>query len=143
MHSRLDAPPEFVERLREICVSLPSAYEEDAWVGTRWCVRKKNFAHIVLIEDGWPPAYARAAGVEGAPGMLCVLTFRSSGEELVALEAHGRPFFKPPWWTDIVGVEIDDDTDWDEIAELVTESYCLLAPAKLVALVERPNAPEV
>ncbi len=139
MHSRLDAPPEFVERLREICVSLPHAYEEDAWVGTRWCVRKKNFAHIVLIEDGWPPAYARAAGVEGAPGMRCVLTFRSSGEELVALEAHGRPFFKPPWWADIVGVEIDDDTDWDEIAELVTESYCLLAPAKLVALVERPE----
>jgi hypothetical protein len=140
MHDRLDAPPQLVDRLRRICAALPESAEEAAWVGTRWCVRKKNFAHVVLIEDGWPPAYARAAGVEGRGGTLCVLTFRSSGEELAALAAQGRPFFKPPWWSDIVGVELDDDTDWDEIAELVTESYCNLAPAKLVAQVTRPAA---
>jgi len=29
--------------------------------------------------------------------------------------------------------------DWGEVAELVTESYCVLAPKKLVALVERPT----
>jgi hypothetical protein len=28
----------------------------------------------------------------------------------------------------------DGTTDWDEVKELVTESYCLLAPKKLVAL---------
>jgi hypothetical protein len=137
MHSRLDAPPELVERLREICRDLPESYEEDAWVGTRWCVRKKNFAHIVPIEDGWPPAYVRAAG-SGAD--QTILTFRSAGEELAALTAQGPPFFKPVWWHDIVGVVLDDDTDWTEIAELVAESYCLLAPAKLAALVDRPSA---
>ena len=136
MRARLDAPPEIVERLRAVCLTLPDAYEEDAWVGTRWCVRKKNFAHVVQIEDGWPPAYARAVGSNKSQ---CVLTFRSSGEELAVLAAHGSPFFKPPWWSDIVGVVIDDDTDWGEIAELVIESYCALAPAKLVALVDRPN----
>jgi hypothetical protein len=33
---------------------------------------------------------------------------------------------------------IDAGVDWDEVAELLTESYCLLAPRKLVALVDRP-----
>jgi hypothetical protein len=31
-------------------------------------------------------------------------------------------------------------TDWDEIAELVTESYCLLAPRRLADSVRRPDA---
>ena len=34
---------------------------------------------------------------------------------------------------------IEPDADWTEIAELLTESYCLLAPKKLVALVARPS----
>jgi hypothetical protein len=33
-----------------------------------------------------------------------------------------------------------DATDWDEVAELVTDSYCLLAPQRLVARVARPPA---
>jgi hypothetical protein len=32
---------------------------------------------------------------------------------------------------------IDAGVDWDEVAELVTESYCVLAPKKLVELVDR------
>ena len=118
-------------------LSLPDAREEQAWVGTRWRVRNHTFAHVLAIADGWPPAYVAAAG---SPGPVTVLTFRSGGEELGALAAAGRPFFKPEWWDDIVGLEIDDSTDWDEVAELVTDSYCLLAPAKLVRLVDRPLA---
>jgi hypothetical protein len=34
---------------------------------------------------------------------------------------------------------LDGETDWDEVQEIVTESYCVLAPKKLVALVERPE----
>jgi hypothetical protein len=34
---------------------------------------------------------------------------------------------------------IEDDVDWDEVAELLTESYCILAPKKLAALVVRPE----
>jgi len=39
----------------------------------------------------------------------------------------------------VVGLVIDAHTDWSEVAELVTESYCLLAPKKLVALMDRPT----
>ena len=33
---------------------------------------------------------------------------------------------------------LDDGTDWDEVAELLAESYCALAPKKLAELVPRP-----
>ena len=35
---------------------------------------------------------------------------------------------------DHIGVLLTDDTDWEEIRELVTESYRILAPKKLTAL---------
>jgi hypothetical protein len=131
-----EVPPEIVAELRSVCLGLPEAYEEEAWVGTRWRVRKKTFAHVVRIESGQPPAYARAAASDGP---LTVMTFRSAGPELDALRYAGPPFFKPVWWTDIVGMVLDDHSDWDEVAELITESYCALAPQKLVALIDRPT----
>jgi hypothetical protein len=39
----------------------------------------------------------------------------------------------------VVGIVFDVGVDWDEIAELLTESYCVLAPKKLVELVDRPT----
>jgi hypothetical protein len=44
-----------VAELRAICLGLPEAREERAWVGTRWMVGKKTFAHVLTVEDGWPP----------------------------------------------------------------------------------------
>jgi hypothetical protein len=37
---------------------------------------------------------------------------------------------------DRLGVLLTGDADWDEIRELVTESYRLLAPKKLSALLD-------
>ena len=128
-----EVPVDYVDRLRSMCLALPEAYEEAAWVGTRWRVRKRTFAHVVHIESGWPPAYARAAGVDAAD----VLTFRSAGEELEVLSAVGRPFFRPPWAPGVVGMLLDDATEWDEVSELVIESYRVLAPRGLAALLER------
>jgi hypothetical protein len=121
-----DDVPEPVEvRLREIGLALPDAYEERAWVGTRWMVRKKTFAHVlgVAVDDADP---------------LVVLSFRSAGEELEMLRHAGHPFFVLGWGRDAMGMVIDDDTDWDEVGELVTESFCVLAPKKLIARVARP-----
>ena len=41
------------------------------------------------------------------------------------------PFYKPPWSPTIVGMVLDAQTDWSEVAELVTESYRFCAPQKL------------
>jgi hypothetical protein len=39
----------------------------------------------------------------------------------------------------VVGMVVEDTEDWDEIAELLPESHCLLAPRKLVPLAGRPG----
>jgi hypothetical protein len=130
MTARPEVPSELLTALRSRCLALPEAYEEDAWTATRWCVRTKNFAHAVMIDGGWPAAYARAAGTDGP---VCVLTFRAAGPELDALAHAGPPFFKPVWFRGIVGMRLDGAVDWDEVTELVTESYRVLAPTALVA----------
>jgi YjbR len=133
---RAEVAPEIVASLRSICLDLPDVREEEAWVGTRWRVRTKTFAHVLAIADGWPPAYARAASTDGP---ATVLTFRSRGPELEALGAVGPPFFRPVWHPEAVGMVLTDEVDWDEIAELLTESYCTLAPPSLVSRVDRPS----
>jgi hypothetical protein len=132
-----DVPLDVITRLRSVCLGLPEVYEEPAWVGTRWRIRKRTFVHVLVIESGWPPVYARAAGEDGP---VTVITFRSSGGELAALSASGRPFFKPLWPANMVGMILDADSDWAEVTELLTESYRVLAPKKLVGLVDQPAA---
>jgi len=46
------------------------------------------------------------------------------------------PFFAPRAGRDRIGALLTGDTNWAEIRELVTESYRLLAPKKLCALLE-------
>jgi hypothetical protein len=132
MAARGDVPPKILEALRSICLALPDAYEEAAWVGTRWRIRTKTFAHVLTIDAGWPPAYARAAHTDGP---TTVLMFRSTGEELGVLRNTGHPFFAPVWRGDEVGMIIDAKTDRTEIAELLTDSYCALAPKALARAV--------
>ena len=131
-----EVPADVVARLRSLCLGLPDAYEERAWRGTRWMVRKRTFAHVLTVDEGHPAAYARAAGETGP---VVVMTFRAPGSELDALVRTGHPFFKAGWGFDVVGVVLTADVDWDEIGELLTDSYCVLAPKKLIALVDRPD----
>ena len=135
--NRANVPPKIIAKLRSVCLGLPEAYEEPAWVGTRWRVRQRTFAHVLMIDAGWPPAYARAAGTEGP---AIVLTFRSAGAELDVLRHAGSPFFAPQWRSDEVGLTLEPAGDWQEITELVTESYCVLAPRRLLEQVERPGS---
>jgi hypothetical protein len=37
-----------------------------------------------------------------------------------------------------MGMVVGDDVDWGEVAELLIESYCIMAPKKLAQLVDRP-----
>lgn len=123
------APPvDLVDRLRLVCLDLPEVVEEAAWAGTRWCVARHNFAHVVMIADGWPPAYAKAAGTSGP---ACVLTFRTPrpADEIPRLAR--KPYFLPRWWPDIAGMTLDADTEWDDVEQLLLASYCTLAPKGL------------
>ena len=120
-----DVPEQVLQQLRAICLELPDAHEQQAWKGVRWMVRTKTFASVLGIEDD-----------HGARRV--VLAFRSTGEELEVLRHAGHPFLMLGWGRDAVGLILDDATDWAEVEELITESYCTMAPRKLVALVDRP-----
>lgn len=133
MKERAQVPEEIVAKLRAICLALPAAYEESAWVGTRWKIGRHNFAHVVAIDAGWPPAYAKAAGL---PGPLVVVTFRVPQSKLETAQFTRRPYFKPVWWPDIAGMAIDAGTDWDEVGMRLTDSYRALAPKRLLKSID-------
>ena len=128
-----EVPRELLSRVRLVCTELPEVNEEQAWEGTRWSIRGKNFAHVLVIVGGKPEAYARAAGTHGP---ACVLTFRLGKEHCAAARFRRAPYFRPVWFPNIAGVLLDGDSDWDEIEGLLRASYRVLAPRKLAALVE-------
>lgn len=135
---RIEPGAGVVARLGEIALALPEAYEEDAWTGVRWRIRARTFAHVMVAQPGFESSFRDLTGVADP---TTVLTFRATGDELLALVHIGLPYYKPPWSPTIVGVVIDGDTDWAEVADLVTESYRLQAPQKLAKLL--PGAGDV
>ena len=118
-----DVPSEVIAELQKVCGRLPETIEEQAWAGTRWRIRKRTFAHVIRPDS--------------PNGPVTAVTFRSDPPELDMLRRSGHPFFWPGWGSNVVGMVLDDDVDWDEVGELLTESYCIMAPKKLAALVHR------
>lgn len=128
MADRIEPDPDVVRRLGSIALRLPEAHEEDAWTGVRWRIRAKTFAHVMVAQPGYESAYRE---ITGDDSVRTILTFRATGDELLALTHAGPPFYKPPWSPTIVGMVLDEATDWAEVAELVTESYRFCAPQRL------------
>ncbi len=114
--SRPEVPTEIVARLRAVFAGLPECVEEAAWVGLRWRIRQATVAQVFGGED-----------------QRFRLTFRAEPAEVAAFEHLGPPYFKAEWGGNVVGLVLDRDTDWDEVAECLTDSYRLQAPARLVA----------
>jgi YjbR len=74
---------------------------------------------------------------EGRTGeSVPLLVLRANPDERDALLSIGRPFFAPRAGPGRIGVLLTDETDWEEIRELVTESYRVFAPKKLTALLD-------
>ncbi|MCL2613834.1 MAG: MmcQ/YjbR family DNA-binding protein [Nocardioidaceae bacterium] len=122
MTDRPDVPDTWVVRLRDLLEALPECRTEDAWTGVRWRVGSATVAHVFGGED-----------------QLFRIVFRAEPGEVLAFEHLGSPYFKVEWGTNVVGLLLDDATDWDELAELLTDSYCLQAPERLTVRVDRPD----
>jgi hypothetical protein len=118
---RPDVPDAWVGRIDGVLRGLPQVRCESAWVGTRWRVQGATIAHVFGGEDG---AFR--------------ITFRGEHDEVMAFQHLGSPYFKAGWGANVIGLLVDDATDWAELAELLTDSYCLVAPGRLAAAVERP-----
>lgn len=115
-----------IERLRALCLALPEVTEKLSHGEPTWFVRK---VFVSLAEHHHDDRLAFwCAAPPGAQ------------EELLAAEPER--FFRPPYvggrgW---LGVRLDVDVDWDEIAEIVTDAYRVIAPRRLAALVTQPAA---
>ena len=122
MPERPPVPEEMLRRIGAVMSELPECVEEDAWVGIRWRVGSATVAHVFGGED-----------------QLFRITFRGEPDEVVAFEHLGDPYFRASWGGNVIGLLLNDDTDWDELAELLTDSYCIQAPERLAARVDRPQ----
>jgi hypothetical protein len=91
----------------------------------------------VISPMRWSSARAGRRLMPGPPRPMARSPCRPS---VPALDWKRRSsFFKPLWWPDIAGLVHGAGTDWDEVPDLVTDSYRLLAPKKLAASVARPG----
>jgi hypothetical protein len=120
--TRPEVPLEWIERLSAILGAFPEVREDDAWVGLAWRVRSATVAHVFGGED-----------------QRFRITFRAEPDEVMAFQHMGEPYFKANWGGNVVGLLLDDDTDWEELAELLTDSYCIQAPTRLAEQVPRPG----
>lgn len=118
-----------LERLRSICLAMPEATERLSHGEPTWFVRgKKTF---VMYAD------------HHHDDRLAFWCAAPDGVQAEMVSAEPERFFVPPYvgvrgW---LGVRLDISTDWDEIAEIVTEAYRHVAPRKLVALLDSNRGP--
>ncbi len=111
-------------RLRALCLALPEAVEKSFGGHTAPSFRVGDKLFVMTSEDG------ASMTCKGRPGVQ---------EDLVAAEPVR--FFVPAYvghrgW---LGIRLDVDHDWDEIADLVEESYRMTAPKRLVAALDRSD----
>jgi hypothetical protein len=113
-------------RIRKLCLALPEAHEVEAWGEPTFRVRNKLFA-----------MYAAASNHHGGgrPGVW-IKAARAS-QDLMVRTAPQR-FFVPPYvgpsgW---VGVWLDRDVDWEEVADLLRDAWRMTAPKRLQASLE-------
>ena len=127
----VEVPEDIIERVRALCLALPEVTVRVDYSLTRtrstaqsFDIRRRSFCLLVATESP-------------AGRSLPLLVLRATPDEREALLSIGHPFFVPRRaGHDRIGVWLADDTDWEEIRELVAESYRVLAPKKLTALLD-------
>lgn len=113
-------------QVRAICLALPEVAERLSHGVPTWFVSKKAF--VTLWAEGHHGDEFPHLWCAGLPGAQAELTASEPGR-----------FFRPPYvggrgW---IGVRLDRDPDWAEIAELCQDAYRVIAPARLTSLLDR------
>ncbi len=118
-----DERPALLDPLRAICMALPEVTERLSHGAPTWFVRgRKTF--VTLWADGHHDDHF--------PHLWCAAP---DGAQQALVAADPDRFFRPPYvggrgW---LGVRLDGEIEWDEIAELCRDAYCVVAPKSLAA----------
>jgi predicted DNA-binding protein (MmcQ/YjbR family) len=113
-------PSDARARLRAVCLALPEASEQQTWGDPTWRVRGRIFA-MEKRGDGRVSVWLKAP-----PGAQDVLVAADPARFFVP------PYVGPKGW---IGLRLDADPDWTEVTALVRQSFRLVAPKRLAALV--------
>lgn len=106
-----------IAQLRAVCLAFPEASERETWDAPTFRVREKIF-----VKAGYDERH-------------CVAWVKArAGVQEMLVSADPVRFFVPPYlggrgW---VGINLHNDPDWEEVADLIDESYRLIAPKSLV-----------
>ena len=111
-----------IPQVREICLALPEATEKPFGGHTAPTFRIRDKIFVMTSEDGLSMMFKAGPGVQDA-----------------VVSENPTRFFVPKYvgskgW---VGARLDVEHDWDEIAELIEDSYRLIAPKRLVKLLDQ------
>jgi hypothetical protein len=116
---------EVLDHLRTICLALPAATEQETWGDPTFRVRDKIFA-MRKCGDGRISTWCKAP----------------PGAQEVLVGADPERYFVPPYvghrgW---IGIRLDlADVEWDDVADLIADSYRLTAPKRLLAQLDPPD----
>ena len=109
-------------RVRALCLALPETTERLSHGSPTFFVRdKKTF--VMYMDD------------HHGDGRLALWCAAPPGAQAAMVDEEPERFFRPPYvghrgW---VGVRLDRDVAWDEIARIVEDSYRCVAPKTSVA----------
>ena len=111
-----------LRRVRRLCLALPAVTERLSHGSPTFFVRDKST--FVMFHDDHHGDGRLALWVAAPPGVQ---------QDLV--ETEPARFFRPPYvghrgW---LGVRLDVDPDWDEVAAIVEDAYRQVAPKNLLA----------
>lgn len=126
-----DVPKATVRHMRRICTALPEVIEQGGSGRYVFKTGRRTFVNLIAVPDP-------------AGGTVTVMSARVPASEQEALLAVGHPFFQPRSANaqDWIGMVIDDETDWGEVAEVVTDSFALVAAKRLVAQLQLDVGPD-
>lgn len=110
--------------LRRICCRLPEATEKPFGGHTAPAFRVQDKLFVMVSED------RRSLTMKAAPGVQQMLVASDPDRFFVPR------YVGPKGW---VGIWVGPGTDWEELGELVEDSYRLIAPKRLVALLDQPD----
>ena len=123
--ARLD-PDVVLDHVRRACFALPEVTERLSHGSPSFFVREKGPCFVSFVDDHHG---------DGNVGIWCAAP---PGAQSALVETEPERFFRPPYvggrgW---LGVRLDVDPDWDELAGIVADAYRTVAPKKLVALLD-------
>lgn len=110
-----------LRRLREICLALPETSERLSHGAPSFFIRGKT-CFLMLFDD------------HHGDGRFAIWCAAPAGDQQLLADADPEKFFVPPYvggrgW---LGMRLDRGLDWEELAGIVEDAFCTVAPKKLV-----------